>query len=208
MDGVFMKTCVKLVWTAALTLTFLGLGILLGDKECLRNEILRLHVVAASDSAGDQRCKLSVRDAVTSYLQTNMEDIADIDTAKDYIEEQIPMLEEIANRTLKEAGSDDNAKVYLTRDAFDVRDYDTFSLPSGVYEALRVDIGRAEGKNWWCVVFPSLCLPASVEAFQDTAMDSGMEQGLINTLSGQDGYEVRFFFLDCLGKLENFFYFG
>lgn len=208
MDGVFMKKYVKIVWTTVLTLTLFCLGVLLADKQCLRNDLVRLHVVADSDSYEDQQNKLSVRDAVISYLQANMGDIKDVASAKSYLQEQLPVLQEIANDALKAAGSEERAVVYLTKEAFDVREYDTFSLPSGVYESLRVDIGSAEGKNWWCVVFPSLCLPTSTETFQDTAVSSGLENGLVNTLSGEEEYEVRFFFLDCLGKLENFFFFG
>ena len=84
-----------------------------------------------------------------------------------------------------------------------MRQYDTFALPSGVYESLRISIGEAQGKNWWCVVFPSLCMPAVGENFSDAAAGAGFDDGLTNTLQQKKGYEIRFFLLDWLGWLEN-----
>lgn len=203
-----MTKLVKFVWTMVLVLSIFCLGVLIADKRYLRNELIRLHVVADSNSEEDQQNKLSVRDAITAYLETNMEGITDIAQAKQYLGEHLADLQNVANAALQTAGSSDRAQVYMTKEEFGVRHYDTFSLPSGVYESLRVDIGAAEGKNWWCVVFPSLCLPASTEVFQSTAVSSGFNEGLVCALSGQEGYEVRFFLLDCLGKLENLFFFA
>ena len=91
---------------------------------------------------------------------------------------------------------------------FATRYYDTFTLPAGIYEALRITIGEGEGQNWWCVVFPTLCVGATVEEFEETAHCAGFSDGLTGALTGEDGYEVRFFFLDALGKLENFLHKG
>jgi len=71
---------------------------------------------------------------------------------------------------------------------------------------LRISIGRGEGKNWWCVVFPSLCLPSKGEDFQDTAAGAGFPDSLSGALSKDAGYEVRFFLLDCLGWMQNLFF--
>ena len=76
-------------------------------------------------------------------------------------------------------------------------------MPAGIYDALRVEIGDAAGQNWWCVVFLSLCLPAAGQDVVQTAAGAGMDPELGNTLTG--GHEIRFFFLDWLGKIENFF---
>ena len=104
---------------------------------------------------------------------------------------------------LEEAGYDGEAVVTLCKEAFDTRYYDTFTLPAGVYEALRITIGEGAGKNWWCVVFPTFCVPAAGEGFEDVAVDAGFSDALSGALTGEKPYELRFFFLDKLGELEN-----
>ena len=149
-----------------------------------------------------------VRDAVLESLRQGLADLTDVEQAKEYIMQHLPELERIANEVLSSAGSGDRAAVSLTEEAFPTREYDTFSLPAGIYESLRIVIGEGEGHNWWCVVFPELCLPATVEGFEDAAEAGGFPDSLTGALSGEDGYQIRFFFLDLLGKVENFFHGG
>lgn len=196
---------VKKVMAIVLVLSLCGLGVLLADRQKLNKEIVRLHVVANSDSAEDQNIKLQVRDALLAYIEKNMQNITNAQQAKAYLKEHLAQLEQAANTVLCAFG-DDRAKVSLTKEAFGIRRYDTFTLPSGVYDSLRVEIGDAAGQNWWCVVFPSLCTGSCVDEFKDVAVSSGFDNDLTNTLAKQDGYEIRFFFLDCLGRLENFFH--
>ena len=178
---------------------------LISDKISLQNDLIRLHVVANSDSPEDQALKLQVRDAVVAWLEPAMECITDKEQAQAYILENLEALTNTANRVLQELGVSDRATVSLTREEFDTRHYETFSLPSGVYDALRVEIGSGEGKNWWCVVFPSLCMPSATDDVQDMAVSSGFSEDLSNTLTRKDGYKIRFLLLDWIGKLENFF---
>ena len=105
-------------------------------------------------------------------------------------------------------GVKDRANVTLTAEEFPTRIYDTFTLPAGIYDSLRITIGSGEGHNWWCVVFPSLCVPAATEGVADTAASAGFSDGLSGAITGQSGYDVRLFLLDCLGKLENLFHRG
>ena len=206
MDGVFMKKILKrLVFLAVLVSCFYT-GALLADKEKLHDELIRLHVVGASDSMEDQTIKLQVRDAIIVSLQQALEDATDIEQAKSYILEHLPQIEAAANAVLQELGSEDCAVVSFMEEAFPVRDYDTFSLPSGVYNSLRITIGDGNGKNWWCVVFPSLCFQASSTGVEDVAAGAGFSDELSNTVTRQDGYQIRFYFLDMLGKIENFFF--
>lgn len=206
MDGVFMKKILKrLVFLAVLVSCFYT-GALLADKEKLHDELIRLHVVGASDSMEDQTIKSQVRDAIIVSLQQALEDATDIEQAKSYIQEHLPQIEAAANAVLQELGSEDIAVVSFMEEAFPVRDYDTFSLPSGVYNSLRITIGDGNGKNWWCVVFPSLCFQASSTGVEDVAAGAGFSDELSNTVTRQDGYQIRFYFLDMLGKIENFFF--
>ncbi len=208
MDGVFMKKMIKLAGITMLLLSLFYIGALIADKRILRNDVVRLHVVANSDCDQDQKIKLAVKDAIINFLQRDVASLDNATQAKTYLQERLPKLEELANSTLVKLGSDDKAKVSLGTDAFDIREYDTFSLPSGIYDSLRVEIGKAEGRNWWCVVFPALCVPTSTQDFENVAASAGFHQSLVNTLTAEDGYEIRFFFLDCLGKLEKIFAFS
>ena len=208
MDGVFMFKLWKCVLICMIAAAFLGTGPLVSDRNALDEEIIRLHVVANSDSAADQAVKLKVRDAIVEGLRAEMEKLGDVESAKAYLQENLPRIEEIANETLEAAGVGMRAAVSLCREAFDTRHYDTFSLPAGVYEALRVTIGDGDGKNWWCVVFPSLCIPATSEEFADVAAGAGFSDALVQTLEGKDPVQIRFFLLDLLGRLENIFFEG
>ena len=183
-------------------------GALIADRQRLHEDLIRLHVVANSDSEEDQSVKLLVRDAVVSSLEGDLKKLGDVQEVKAYLRENLAKIQTVANETLEKAGFDQTAVVTLCREAFDTREYDTFSLPAGIYESLRIVIGEGEGHNWWCVVFPELCLPATVEGFEDAAEAGGFPGSLTGALSGEDGYQIRFFFLDLLGKVENFFHGG
>ena len=137
-----------------------------------------------------------------------MEQVADAQQAKTYLQDNLPKIEALANKVLRAAGCEDIAVASLELEEFGVRHYDTFTLPSGIYEALRITIGEGSGQNWWCVVFPALCVGATVEDFEETAQCAGLSGSLTSTLTGEDSYEVRFLALDALGRLENFLHKG
>ncbi len=206
-DGVFMKKTVKIILLGVLICSVFGFVNLIRDKQMLKNNLVRLHVVANSDTEFDQAVKIKVKDRITAYLWENMQNIDTIEQAKAYLQENLNQLEQFAYVVLAENNVSERVKISLKKEAFDKRVYDTFSLPSGVYQSLRIEIGEANGKNWWCVVFPTLCLPATGSEFRDTAVSSGFDKDLTSTLAEDKGYEIRFFLLDCLGKIENFFSF-
>ena len=181
---------------------------LVRDKQTLRKELIRLHVVGASDTREDQALKLRVKNAVVEGLQANMASLTDMEEAKNYLRQQLPKIEALANRVLQESGSRDTATVSLRMEEFGTRVYDTFTLPAGIYESLRITIGPGEGKNWWCVVFPTLCVGATVGEFEESAHCAGFSEALTGALTGEEPYEVRFFVLDALGRLENFLHRG
>lgn len=179
---------------------------LIRDHRTLRDELIRLHVVGQSNSEKDQSIKLSVRDAVLKTLNEALNDLPDMGQAKQYIASHLPQIEEAANNALRKLGVDSKAVVSFLKEEFPSRDYDTFSLPSGIYQSLRVTIGEGEGRNWWCVVFPTLCMGASVSDVEEVAAGAGFSQELTDTITGQKEYKIRFYLLDVLGRLENFFH--
>ena len=170
------------------------------DQQTLSKKIIRLHVVANSDSAEDQRVKLLVRDSVLQQTQTVLLGAEDPVSA---LLESLPGIERAANETLRSLGSQDTARVSLQKELFPTREYDTFRLPAGVYRSLRVSIGRAEGHNWWCVVFPSLCLSASAEDLTTACQTAGFTEGEIAILTEDNSeIELEFKTLELLTKLK------
>ena len=191
----------RIALVTAIVLGVFSWGIVTDSRE-LREGLLRLHVVGASDSAEDQEVKLLVRDAVLASLEDGLHDLTDVDAAVDYVYRMLPRVEAAANRCLAAAGFSDTVAVSLTEEAFPTRDYDNFSLPAGVYRALRVIIGEGEGRNWWCVVFPQLCMAG--EDFVETASVAGLSPELTGTLEGE--YELRFWVLEKWGEMKNRFF--
>ena len=197
-----------MIGICVLLVVIVWFGTVVSDRRHLNEDLIRLHVVAESDSEADQQTKLRVRDAVTAYLQANMDTNMDTEQAKQWLQEHLSQISELANEVLSDCGSDVSAVVSLKKEAFPTRTYDTFTLPAGVYESLRVTVGEGEGKNWWCVVFPSLCVPATTDGFEATAAGAGFSDSLTGALTEEEPYQIRFFVLDCLGWLENFLFRG
>ncbi len=197
-----MKFILKIAGVLLAVYLLFWCGSVLLDRVALNENLIRLHVVANSDSDEDQSLKLKVRDAVVEKLQETMESFPTMEEAKQYLQEHLPELEAFVNQVIRELGFTDTAQVTLDQECFDMKAYETFSLPAGYYEALRITIGEGQGRNWWCVVFPSLCVGAR-DDFADTAAGAGFSDTLTQTL--QQEPEIRFFLLDWLGQVENFF---
>lgn len=123
----------------------------------ISGEVLRLHVLANSDSAADQNLKLKVRDRILTVSEELLSDCATKADARDCVAMNIEQLSQAAADCIREEGYTYPVTVRLEEVYFPTRDYDSGSLPAGVYQALRVEIGEAAGKNWWCVLFPKLC---------------------------------------------------
>lgn len=178
---------------AALCLTLLTGVWAQGRQRALSDRVVRLHVIAASDSAEDQCVKLAVRDALLAYLTPRLEAATGAQDAAAVIADASPELEAIAWRV-----SGERVRIELGRERYPTREYETFSLPAGVYTSLRVTLGAGGGRNWWCVVYPPLCT-AGVDTAQETAALSADDVKLI-TEDG-DGYVLRFRLLEWWGSL-------
>ncbi len=201
-----MKKYIKLGSAMVLVCLLVNLGAVMCWKVQLRNNLVRLHVVANSDSDYDQSLKLQVRDAVVAYLQYEIADCADQTEAKQRIEANLANIKSLAEETLQRNSHNAPVSVSICQESFSARQYDTFTLPAGVYDSLRIKIGAAEGKNWWCVVFPAFCLPATSEEFGNLAAECGLQDGLVETLQKPQEYKLRFYLLERLGNFENFLF--
>jgi len=137
------------------------------DKDCF----LRLHVRANSDSEADQALKLKVRDAVLEVTTALTEGCKNKEEAKKAVRKGLYLIEEAAERTVAENGSDQEVSVCVKREHFDRREYGNFYLPAGFYDSLIIELGSGEGQNWWCVIFPAVCISGSAEAETVMAMN-------------------------------------
>ena len=195
------KRVVSLILLAASALTVTLCAVLQAQSQRMADKIIRLHVVANSDTSADQAVKLAVRDAVLREAGRVLDGAED---PKQAVAAQLPALEAAANAELQRQGSEDLARVSFRRELFPTREYDTFSLPAGVYDSLRVTIGQGEGHNWWCVIFPSLCVPATADGFAEAAAASGFSTGEIRLLTQADpAYTVKFRSLELLQALKS-----
>ena len=191
--------CALLVLAAALTLFCSWLG---GYRECLSGKLLRLHVVANSDSDADQALKLEVRDAVLDCAAGYLENVSDVRAAEQVLGAHLAELAGAGQAVVREKGYDYAVRASLGTSHFPTKTYDGFALPAGDYRALRVTIGAGEGRNWWCVVFPALCVSAASE-WQDTAVSGGLSDEDVRLMAEEDeGYVLRFKCLELWDKLS------
>ena len=135
----------------------------LNTQRDLADRVVRLHVLANSDTEEDQALKLLVRDAVLERTTEILEQSEDRESAEALLRESLPELEALAGETVRANGYDYAVTAELKDTSFPTKEYDGFALPAGEYLALRILIGEGAGQNWWCVVFPSLCLPAATQ---------------------------------------------
>lgn len=149
--------------------------------------VLRLHILANSDSAADQAVKLAVRDAILAESGSLFSGANSKAEAIAQVQQNRGALEEIARKTLRASGESDDVLASVERVYFETRTYGNVTLPAGYYDALQIKIGQAQGKNWWCVLFPSLCLPAAESVPMEQVL-SREEQAVVTT----DGYDIRF----------------
>ena len=151
-------------------------------QEHLAGQVLRFHVIANSDSDEDQELKLQVRDAVLDYFADEMPESGDASQAAAWARQHTDEIEDVGRRALAEAGSDETVNAAVTTCFFPDRTYGDMTFPAGNYEALRVEIGAAEGHNWWCVLYPNLCFLDSTNAVMP---DEG-KQKLKNVLTEEE----------------------
>ena len=182
---------------AALCLT-LCVGLWAQKKQSeLSGQVLRLHVLAVDDSEEEQALKLRVRDAVLAYLNPVLAGVNDRDEARQLLAGRLREIAEAA----ADAAEGRKVSVSLGPESYPLRRYEGFVLPAGTYESLRVVLGDGEGHNWWCVVFPPLCLSAA---------DAGRVQSVMKPddfalISEEDGYELRFRIVELWGELQRLF---
>lgn len=161
-------------------------------QDALAQKMIRLHVIANSDSETDQALKLEVRDKVLDFTTTVLQRSADMEDAQVRLREELTRIETIAQREIAAQGYDYPVTAQLASAEFPLKEYDGFSLPAGEYMALRLVIGEGEGRNWWCVVYPPLCTAAAADMPQ-TAIQAGLTGDDVSLITEEDtGYVLKF----------------
>ena len=196
------------LWEAALFLAF-GLTLTAGvwasaSESALAGQVLRLHVVANSDSWQDQRLKLLVRDAILVRAGELLDGVSDRQGAEQALAPHLDELARTAAETLAAEGCGDAVTVTLADQWFPTKEYDGFALPAGRYRALKVTIGEGGGRNWWCVVFPPLCLGSVTEKSVETVAGEALTDDQVALITGQDGgYVLKFRFIEWWNELTH-----
>lgn len=197
----------KLKWIEIILLlclaAFLASGALaLQTEQELSDKVVRLHVLANSDTEEDQALKLKVRDRILDYVEPILEGAADRREAEALLRGQLPQLERAAREEIRANGYDYGAEVRLEDTAFPTREYEGFTLPAGKYLALRVSLGEGAGRNWWCVVFPPLCAAAAAEV-PETALAAGLSPSQVGLITEEDnGYILKSKLVEFWGELQ------
>ncbi|MDR1463827.1 MAG: stage II sporulation protein R [Oscillospiraceae bacterium] len=158
----------------------------------IRREVLRLHVIANSDSDEDQSAKLAVRDAILTEGADIFDGSVTANDAEARLAPQLDRLAETARQTLASRGLDYPVEVTVGVEYFNTRSYEDVTLPAGRYHAVRVILGAGEGRNWWCVMFPPLCLPAASPRGTDSPLDAVFTGQQVKLVKSNPQYEVRF----------------
>ena len=170
----------------------------------IAKEILRLHVVANSDSKKDQALKMEVKEAVVTYLRGVMQDAESVDEARIQIQKRLPEIEAVAKEKMQQKGYSYDADATLSSCYFPVKTYGDMIFPAGEYEALKVNLGKSAGKNWWCVMYPPLCVPcAGVDMTDEEIMEKygGELTDEDIELLTEEGYKPRLYIAELIGWL-------
>ena len=168
--------------------------------EALTEDVLRVHILANSDSAADQSLKLSVRDRVLSQCSSYFDDCADKDTAIAVTKAHLSEIEAVASDEIARHGFSYPVHAQIGKTRFDTRYYEDFTMPAGMYDALRLTIGEGEGKNWWCVMYPSLCVGAASKTEMRDKLDDG-EYEVVTS----DRFDLRFKLVEYWEDIRGWF---
>lgn len=194
-----------------LLLTGLAAALLLGaglerEQSDLADQVLRLHILANSDSTEDQQLKLKVRDRILQEADDLLPDTATREDAVRILQENLPRLAQAGAETAAWEGYAYSVSAELRETWFPTKQYDGFALPAGTYQALRIVIGEGAGRNWWCVVFPPLCLNSAAGSVETAAQQAGMTEQQVALLTADtEGYVIKFKALELWDRVKQLF---
>ncbi len=192
------KNIFELALLIGLVFSLLSAALATETRDGIKEKIIRLHVIANSDSEEDQKLKLSVRDKVLTLADELTKDCSTIEETKEVISSNLENFEILAEDICKASGFTYKADAVLDESAFPTKNYDSFSLPAGKYEALRIVLGKGKGENWWCVLFPPLC----VSAAECKLENSGLTNDEIKFITSDKAeYKFKFKLLEIIEEV-------
>lgn len=172
------------------------------EGECreISNNVFRVHILANSDSEEDQNLKLQVRDALIQRAEPLLNGVKTKEDAMKIVSENVELLQNTASEVIYSQGFDYPVSLSVTNMYFTTRYYGDVTMPGGFYDALRVEIGKAEGKNWWCVMYPSLCLYSDNSS---SSMKEGLSERQYDIVTEGEDYVFRFKIVEIFTGLCN-----
>lgn len=193
-----MKLFVKSACIAFVLVVIYSLIPFQAQCDNISNDVFRLHILANSDSEYDQGVKLKVRDKVLEYSKSLFESSKSKEEAESLISQNLDNITRVAQNELKNLGCGQNVKAEIKKMYFTTRYYDAYTLPSGMYDALRITIGSGKGHNWWCVMYPSICVSAASE--QDEKAKQALDDGEYDIIKNEK-YSYKFKVVELFEKL-------
>ncbi len=197
--NIYKKIRLSVIFALIVSVLFSNITFAAGCEK-VRDNVLRLHILAQSDSEDDQRLKLKVRDRLLQESGNIFDGSVTIENAVKKITPEIPRLKAEAEKVIAENGYDYNVNITLEKEFFKTRTYEKTTLPAGKYLALKVIIGSGKGHNWWCVMFPALCLPA---AAANNDVEAILGKNGKRLVSKNPKYEPRFKIVEIIEKYRN-----
>ncbi|MBE6742245.1 MAG: stage II sporulation protein R [Ruminococcaceae bacterium] len=166
-------------------------------SEDISEKVFRMHILANSDSDNDQELKLKVRDEVLKLTGDIFDNCSTVEDAVNSAKNNLDKIKIIVDKTIQNNGYSYSSNVYIIKEFFSTREYDSFTLPAGIYDSLKIEIGQGKGHNWWCVMFPSVCVSGCTSDFDETLSEE--ERNMIE--SGK--YVVRFKIVEIYERIKN-----
>ncbi len=190
-----------LLFSTVLLLATLIVALIPTEAEAeIYEDTVRLHILANSDSAEDQNLKLNIRDKVLLKYGKILSEAESAEGALELTSSVLSDIEKDCEKWISELGYSYGVRATLTEEWYDTREYEEFTLPSGIYQSLRIIIGEGKGKNWWCVMYPPLCTDIATEPAPRDDGIIGYSDREVSLISGR-GYNVKFKSLELLSKL-------
>ena len=172
------------------------------ECEQISNEVFRLHILANSDSEEDQSLKLRVRDSLLKYTDRLFSEAENSDEAERIARDNLESLRAVAQREVYANGYDYKVKAEVVNMYFNTRYYERYTMPAGMYDALRITIGSGEGHNWWCVMYPSICISSAVET--DKRVEDTFSQNQQEIVKGNE-FKYKFKVVEIFEKIVSLF---
>lgn len=179
---------------------FVSLSAFQADCTKIREKTFRLHIIANSNSKLDQEIKLVVRDEILNLTKQMYANCENDEQAKAVTVENLKQIKALANKTLSEAGFNYTAEVMVGTVLFNTREYENFTLPAGEYEALKIILGEGKGENWWCVMYPKVCISMCGGSEYEEVLDEKQNK----IINNKKEYKIAFRFIEAFNDVKKF----